>query len=47
MLANCGSSREAACESSARAIKTTSVAENSEIRQTATAFFSSMSCSFP
>ena len=42
MAANCGSNRDAACESSARAISTTSVAENSEIRHTANAFFSSM-----
>ena len=42
MLVNCGSSREAAWESSERAIKTTNVAENSEIKQTATAFLSSM-----
>ena len=42
MLASCGSSREAVWQSSERAIKTTSVAENNEIRQTAAAFFSSM-----
>ena len=42
MLANCGSNRAAAWLSSERAISTTSVAENIEIKQTATAFFNSI-----
>jgi hypothetical protein len=41
MRAICGSSRAAACRSSVRAISITSVAENSEIKHTVKAFFSS------
>ena len=47
MRVSCGSNREAACRSSARAINNTSVAENNEIRQTVNAFFNSMSTLLP
>jgi hypothetical protein len=42
ILSSCGSNRDAARKSNARAINRTKVAENIEIKQTASAFFHSI-----